>query len=208
MVNIFVGHYGSGKSTIVANMAVEFKESNPDKTVLVINLDIVNPYFGTSDCVELFQKHGIEYVGSAYANTNIEIPSFGGDINRIADFDGEIFVDVGGDDAGAVVLGALRTRLGERPVNMFLVINKYRPLSDTPELICDIAHEIEQASRLKLTHIINNSNLGKLTTEDDITNSFEYAKRVSDMLNLPVISTASFKKPLFLLENKYLGGPK
>ncbi len=213
MINIFAGHYGSGKSTVVTNFAY----TNPRKT-LVVNLDIVNPYFGTSDCQDLFQKKGIAYVGPSYANTNVEVPALTGSINAIVDaVDTDVFVDVGGDDVGALALGRLSTALQRLSggYKLYLVINKYRPLSAKTEDLCAIAEEIKEACRLQFTALINNSNLGESTTVEDICGSFVYARRASQALGLPVAYTTVWsslweaqRKAICAQATEALGKPK
>ena len=46
-ITIISGHYGSGKTNIAVNLAIDLKKSF-DK-VAVADLDIVNPYFRTKD---------------------------------------------------------------------------------------------------------------------------------------------------------------
>jgi len=50
-------------------------------------------------------------------------------------------------------------------------------------------YDIESASQIKHTGIINNSNLGDETTIDTVLNSFEFAKQISQISNLPIIFT-------------------
>ena len=44
-VTLFAGHYGSGKTNIAVNWAKYLKSQN--KSVTIVDLDIVNPYFRT-----------------------------------------------------------------------------------------------------------------------------------------------------------------
>ena len=54
--------------------------------------------------------------------------------------------------------------------------------------------EIEVASKLPFTAIINNSNLGDLTCEEDILKSGDYISQLSKLSGLPVIMTTSVIK--------------
>ena len=49
--------------------------------------------------------------------------------------------------------------------------------------------EIEVAGGLKFTGIVNNSNLGELTTAEDVLNSVEYAEKVVEITGLPLKCT-------------------
>lgn len=45
-INIITGHYGSGKTNVSVNMALDLAEKG--EKVTVVDLDIVNPYFRTA----------------------------------------------------------------------------------------------------------------------------------------------------------------
>ena len=105
-INIITGHYGSGKTNVSVNMALDLAEKG--EKVTVVDLDIVNPYFRTADFKELFGEHNISLTVPTYANSNLDIPALGFDMNGIADREGYIIIDVGGDDEGAKALGRYR----------------------------------------------------------------------------------------------------
>ena len=72
-INVFVGNYGSGKTEISLNVA---KQLNDDgKSVILFDLDIVNPYFRSSEHQERLEKEGIEVIGPTYANTAVDLPT-------------------------------------------------------------------------------------------------------------------------------------
>ena len=77
----------------------------------------------------------------------------------------------------------------ENDYDMFFVINKYRPLTKTPELTIEVMQEIEQAAGIKFTAIVNNSNLGRETTAEDVEASISYADEVSRLAGIPVAFT-------------------
>ena len=54
-INIITGHYGSGKTNVSVNMALDLAAKG--EKVTVVDLDIVNPYFRTADFKELFGKY-------------------------------------------------------------------------------------------------------------------------------------------------------
>ena len=57
-LTLFAGHYGSGKTNIAVNYALQLAAEG--KKVCVADLDIVNPYFRTADSAAEFEKAGIE----------------------------------------------------------------------------------------------------------------------------------------------------
>ena len=99
-------------------------------------------------------------------------------------------IDVGGDDRGALALGRLSPSLNkENDYEMFLVVNFYRPLTqNVPDAIA-VMKEIETASSMRFTGIINNSNLGQLTQPEDVLATCERAQQLAEVTGLPLIAT-------------------
>ncbi len=186
---ILAGHYGSGKTNIAVNFAFSLKEEG--KNVTVCDLDIVNPYFRTKDSEEDFEKAGIKLISSKYANTNVDIPSLPQDMYAVVDDKETNFVlDIGGDDRGALALGRITPRiLEEDSFEMLLVINFYRPLTRDTDSLIEVMKEMEIASGLKFTGIVNNSNLGEETTCEDVLSTEQKAKDFADAVGLPLVLT-------------------
>jgi hypothetical protein len=182
MIYIITGHYGSGKTNIAVNLALE----NTEKTT-VIDLDIVNYYFRTADFKELFAEKNIELLASPYANSNLDIPVINMQIEGIG---GDIIIDVGGDDAGAAALGVFADYIKTQYYKMYYVFNMYRYMTNTPSEALELMYEIEATSKLKHTALINNSNLGNETTTEIVKNSFQYAEKLQDISKLPLLFTA------------------
>ena len=188
-LTILCGHYGTGKTNCAVNMAMDLKRQYPK--VAVADLDIVNPYFRTKDSEEEFEKADIELICSRYANTNLDIPALPENLYRITeDRDTKMILDIGGDDSGAIVLGRLASAiLEENDYEMLTVINKYRPLTPDVESTVEVLREIEAASRIPFTGIVNNSNLGEETAPEDVAASLQYAEDVASAMGIPVVMT-------------------
>ena len=188
-LTILCGHYGTGKTNCAVNMAMDLKRQYPK--VAVADLDIVNPYFRTKDSEGEFEKAGIELICSRYANTNLDIPALPENLYRITeDRDTKMILDIGGDDSGAIVLGRLASAiLEENDYEMLTVINKYRPLTPDVESTVEVLREIEAASRIPFTGIVNNSNLGEETAPEDVAASLKYAEDVASAMGIPVVMT-------------------
>ena len=74
---------------------------------------------------------------------------------------------------------------------MLYVINRYRVLSQTPEEAAALLQEIEGASRLKATGLVNNSHLGVETTLETLLGGLDFAHRTAQLTGLPLLySTA------------------
>lgn len=187
-INIITGHYGSGKTNFAVNLAMYL--SAKGETVRIVDLDIVNPYFRTADFEELFNDNNVEMSASVYANSNLDIPAITFDVERLANEEGYLIIDVGGDDDGAIALGryydAFQNLCEKDEIEMLYVINKYRYLVNTPEETVSLMKAIENASRLCCTGIVNNSNLGAETTENTVLDSLEFAKSVSEIAGLDI----------------------
>lgn len=188
-ITMILGHYGSGKTNIALNLAAECKKTR--ERVAIADLDIVNPYFRTKDSLDFLEEQGIRLIVSEYANTNIDIPALPQDMYAVTDDKGLTCVlDIGGDDRGALVLGRLRPEiLRENDYENLLVINRYRPLTADAASTVEVMREIEEASGIPFTGIINNSNIGVETTAEAVLASLPYAEEVSKLTGLPIRMT-------------------
>ncbi len=187
-LNILAGHYGSGKTNIAVNLALFCRKQYPDCGVHIADLDIVNPYFRTADAAELLSAEGIDVQIPEFANSNVDIPSM--PPRLVAMFDSRTdfsIIDVGGDD-GAIALGMYHQPITRAGYDLYYVINQYRPLIADPQDAYECMLQIEEASRLKCTKIINNSSLGVETTADDILVSVEYARECAARCGLPLVA--------------------
>ena len=188
-ITIVTGHYGTGKTNYSVNLALEAARTG--EPVTIVDLDIVNPYFRTADFGSLFAEHGVTMITPDYANSNVDIPVLNFDLERIASDPGYLIVDVGGDDAGATALGRYAeafAQYGEQ-LDMLYVINCYRYLTSTPQEALEMLYEIEQASHMKHTGIVNNSNLGSETTAAHIESSLHFARELARQAGLPLLYT-------------------
>jgi len=188
---IVCGHYGTGKTNISVNLSIKLKQQTGFVYTLV-DLDTVNPYFRSADSTEDLQKNGIDFIIPQFANTNVDIPAVPAEIYSIfANTDKRAIIDVGGDDNGAGVLGMFADKISRENYEMIYVVNKYRSLIRDTEQAVNLARFIEDKSKLKLTSVINNSNIGNKTTTKEIEDSTEYAEKIADLLNLPLIGISS-----------------
>ena len=77
----------------------------------------------------------------------------------------------------------------ENDFEMLMVVNRFRPETKDADLAIEIMHEMERASGMKFTGIINNSNLGTETDAACIISSVSYAEEISEKTGLPIVMT-------------------
>ena len=200
-ITLLSGHYGSGKTNIAVNMALELAkkqreaksaEGGEGRRIAIADLDIVNPYFRSLDSSDELGEAGVEIICSKYANTNLDVPALPQEMYAIVDDKSiQAIIDVGGDERGALALGRISPAIREEgDFDMYLVINRFRPLTRDAASTVEIAREIEAAGGLPFTAVINCSNLGAETTADTILGSKDYADEVCKMMNLELAYTA------------------
>jgi len=191
---IICGHYGTGKTNIAVNLAIKIKNT-ADIVYTLADLDIVNPYFRSADNINDLREHGIDFIVPQFANTNIDVPAVPSEIYSVFTDNRRAIIDVGGDDTGATTLGMFSGRINDTAnYEMIYVINKYRNLISDIGEAKKLADFIKNKSKLRITSIINNSNVGKMTTEEYIYKSFEYADKVSEAVGVPLIGTSVIKE--------------
>ena len=187
-INIFVGHYGSGKTELAVNFAIK------NKADLIADLDTVNPYFRTNDAKEILEKAGIRVVAPYYAGTNVDLPSLPPEVYAAFTDNKTAVLDIGGDDDGAYVLGRFKEYITEENSEVYFVINVLRPETDSAEKIIEMIKAIEYASRLKVTYLINNTNLMGETVYSHVEKGEAIVKEVSRLTNIPFFGNAVKKE--------------
>jgi len=175
---VIVGNYGSGKTEVSINLAVNKKRAGID--VKIADLDLVNPYFRTREARSQLSELGIgvalppeEYL---QADLPILSPVVAGLIKNPVEL---TIVDAGGDDAGATVLATLADAFNGKSVHMLQVVNPLRPFTGTVKGCLKMRNEIEIASKMTINGIIGNSNLIDETRPEDIYSGYEFVKLLS-----------------------------
>ncbi len=185
-LTVLVGNYGSGKTEIALNLALEKGKNAP--TVLV-DLDIVNPYFRSGEKRMLLEQNNIRVLMPTFATTAVDIPALPPEIQGVFDRPSEqVVFDVGGDDTGAVALGRYapffqRERSDTR---VLYVVNVCRPLSQTAGDIQRMMERIAFRSRLQPDALVNNANLQGETTAELLLRGQEILTEVSEKTGIPI----------------------
>ena len=182
----------------------------------VIDLDRINDYFRMSDHIEMLLSRKIDVVSPAFAGkgvTQTVMPA------RVASaFDGDwdlVIFDVGGDQAGALSLARYQqdfAALEPGQLEVYDIVNVFRPMSESPEKIIKLKGELEGFARQKVTGFVNNSNLLNYASAEDLRRGYEVLRETSDLTGIPIVHTTGRKKFLdeFLADGRdprYIGEP-
>lgn len=188
-INIFTGHYGTGKSEIAVNAAVSIKQER--ENVVLADMDIVNPFFRSLDAKNILESRGISVLAPLFANTNVDVPALIPEIAAaIKNRNNSVILDVGGDEDGARVLGRYRSDIQDGEYDMFFVINRARPLTGDLEDTLQYMEAIQEASRLKVTKLISNTHYLDQTTPDDVRHGLELSRQVSEKTGIPIAAVS------------------
>jgi len=191
-INIFTGNFGSGKTEVSVNYAMRLGEIF--NRTAIVDLDIVNPYFRTADAKEELERKGVLVITPLFANTNVDIPALPPEINMLLENKEYTAVfDVGGDDVGALALSRYKEKIMEEDYGHYFVVNVNRPMTNSVEKIKEMFYSIEESSGLKITGIVNNTNLLENTRITDILKGQEIIEKAALELGVPVVFTSIFK---------------
>jgi hypothetical protein len=185
-ITILTGHFGSGKTEIAINLALQERAIHPK--VAINDLDIINPYYRTRDIENEFTKRDIELIAPKGHLATADLPIVSGEIYRVLhDPSYRLIIDSGGDKDGATALGQYYNEWKHMEPEMLFVLNGNRPYVSTVEGAMETIERIEEAARLKVTGIINNTNIGSETTIEEIEKGLLLAQKVSRKTNIPLL---------------------
>ena len=192
---VLIGNYGSGKTEIAINLAVQ--SASAGKNTLVIDLDKVNDYFRMSDRVDVLRENKVNLVSPTFAGQGVTPSNMSAAVASAFAGDWDLCVfDVGGDSAGAMSLGRYHqdfAALDPAQLEVYDIVNVFRPMSESPEKILKLKEEMEGFARLKVTGFVNNSNLLNFASADDIRQGYDVLKETSDISGIPVMHTTGRK---------------
>lgn len=189
-VTVVTGHYGTGKTSFALNLAFDAVAAGLEPTL--IDLDVVNPYFRSSDLEDQLEKRGVHVIGPVFAHTTLDTPSLSPAIPvaiENATSERPVILDAGGDDAGAFVLGQYREKVKAKDHQVLFVVNRYRDFAADADEYIQVAGEIVGASGIKLTGVVNNSHMMQETTAEQIAESVSFVGDLASRMEVPVLCT-------------------
>lgn len=199
-ITFLTGYYGSGKTEIAINLAIK------KHVDMVVDLDIINPYFRSREMEVELAKYNIQTISSDLSsNVHLDMPY----ISR------KVFIpfikkgvtaiyDLGGNDLGAKLLRQFDDYHNQE-VDLYLVINIYRQETDSVEKVLKLINKIEGMGGFKVTGLINNTNLLRDTTIEDLIMGEQFVTNVSEASKLPIVYTVIWDKIALEDDFKYSG---
>jgi hypothetical protein len=186
-VTILVGHFGSGKTEIALNGALELASSG--LPVTLADLDVVKPYFRSRAARAILDATGIRLLAPAGDRAHSDLPIIVPEVRTaLRDPSCRLVVDVGGDDTGARVLGSLSDAIPADDAHVLVVVNFRRPGTRDADEAVAMVHGIEAAARVKVTGLVSNTHLMGETTPRVVLDGHDMALDAAEMLDLPVVA--------------------
>ena len=191
-LTIITGHYGVGKTNLSLNIARDMREVMPQVTL--VDLDVVNPYFRTTDNKEFLDAHSIRVLGPVYGASNLDTPSLSPGIDdAIIDANAErgVIIDVGGDPDGARALGRYAPKIAARAYRMVHVVNLRRPETMLVEDNLKLLKAIEVISGLEATEILGNTHLKEFSSVEDIVAAARPTLEIAQAAGIPLAAISA-----------------
>lgn len=191
-ITVLVGHAGTGKTNVALGLALAAAKRG--HAVTLADLDVVNPYFRSSDYPELLRDAGVRLIAPVMARTTLDTPSLTGELDAAIGEaanspDARLILDVGGDDDGATTIGRWSRMLADADAQVLYVVSAFRALTQTPEAAAAMLPDIEGHAHLQANAVLNTSNLGDETTLDHVRHGRAFAREVARLCGLPLAAT-------------------
>ena len=192
-VSIITGHYGTGKTEFAVNLALAM--AGEGTSVILADLDIVNPYFRSRERRSLLEEAGVRLISSSQACSDADVPALPAELLTILE-DRSLrgVLDIGGDPVGARVLARFQPKIVQEDYQLIYVLNANRPEVRDREKAISYLRGIEATTGLTCTGIVNNTHLCGETTEDEIRKGAALAAEVSKETGIPVLCHVAEEK--------------
>ena len=229
-LTIFSGRFGSGKTETALSYALALAwnsapgiaqapdtEQGLSTTVILIDLDIVTPYFRLRELAGGMKRDKVQVIAPSLVGQHLDTPAITPQIlGAIQQLDRPVVLDVGGDKQGARALGQFSPAIRQHGYAMYFVINPFRPFTDTVEGVSRSIAEIEAGARLQVHSLVSNPNLIGETTMDHIIEGHATIERFAQALGLPIafvcierkwssaLGSNHFAQPVLVLDRHFV----
>lgn len=183
-----VGHLGSGKSEFSLNFAIQKHYD------VLVDLDIVNPYFRSREKKDILESNKIELISSSIdEGRNADLPYISPQVYLPFLSDKNVLFDFGGNASGARMIRQFKDYLHLRPIQTLMVVNTMRIETSTEEKIMMMLRLIESSAGIKIDGFIHNTNVLRDTTEEDILLGQALLERVCQKNHLTIQYTSLYE---------------
>jgi hypothetical protein len=184
-ITFITGYFGSGKTEVALNLAFQ------KRVQTLIDLDIVNPYFRSREQETAMNQAGIRVISSGVPNGRyVDLPYVAKEaFLPFWDRSLSAVYDLGGSGSGARLLRQFKDYLPDPDVDLLFCVNMYREETDSADKIIQEIHHIEEAGGMRPTGLINNTNLLKDTTYEQILEGEHLLRAVGEKTGLPIVYT-------------------
>jgi len=189
-LTIVVGHFGVGKTNFCLNLVEHLSAQETRPALTLVDLDIINPYFRSSEAADLLEERGVRVLGPVHARFTLDTPSLSPGIDdtlREASKERLVVVDVGGDPDGARALARFAAAIRGRTYRMLYLANFKRPEVATPLMSLTVLRQIEEQSHLRVSGLVGNTHLKQSTEVDDIIAGLDGLQMLAELTDLPII---------------------
>lgn len=192
-ISIVTGHYGTGKTEFSVNMALALAAEG--NSVMLADLDIVNPYFRSRERRELLEESGVRLISSSQACSDADVPALPAELLTILENRNiRGVLDIGGDPTGARVLARFQPKIVMEDYQLIYVLNANRPEVREAERAIAYLRGIEATTGLTCSGIVNNTHLCNETTEEEVRKGAALAAEVSGQTGIPVLCHVAEEK--------------
>ncbi len=227
---LFTGRFGSGKTEAAINyaralvqgaapdrVAAAGQSATPVARVVLVDLDIVTPYFRSREMATRMEEQGVQVLAPSIVGQHLDTPAITPQIlGAVQQTNHSVVLDVGGDKQGARALGQFSHAIRQRGYIMHFVINPFRPFTNTLQGVADAISEIEESARLRVTSLVSNPNLIAETTAAQILRGHARIEAFAQELELPIafacierqwaasLSQEDFGRPVLILDRYFV----